>query len=62
MDSWAVWHSLCRFESGQAIVFTFLVVVTGMDTSSRLDTVFIYTTIPIGIFFDQFNKNLNFKP
>ena len=58
---------LCRFESDQAIIFTFLVVVTGMDTSSKFDTVFIYTKIPIGIFFDKLNKSLklelfNYRP
>ena len=41
------------FESAQAIVFTFLIVFTGMDTSSKLETVIIYTTIPIRIFFDH---------
>ena len=49
---------LSCLESTQAVVFTFLVVVTGMDTYSKLETVVIYTPIPIWILFDNLNGEL----
>jgi len=48
---------LSCLESAQAIVFTLFVVVTGMDTSSQLETVSIYTAIPIWILFYDLNRS-----
>ena len=48
---------LPRLESAQTIVFTFLVIAGCINTPSQIETVLIYTSIPIWIVFDHLNES-----
>ena len=53
---------LSRLKSAQTIVFTLLVIFTCINTSTKLETVFIYASIPIRIFWYHLNNKGYYLP
>ena len=43
---------LSSFETGQTIIFALLIIFAFVNTSPKGQTVFVYTSVPVLIFFD----------